>query len=194
MRSIGRIRPFVTINACKTLVNSLVTSRLDYANVLLCGVNNKVVGKLQRIQNTAARLITQTNKHDHITPVLSSLHWLPVPYRLQYMVLVYTFKIMHELAPVYMDNLISEYYPTRSLRSGTAKFLTIPRTRTKSYGERRFDKCAAALWNSLTVDIRHINYLVVFKKALKTHLFTKAYQWFDSLILVILIRIIYFTL
>ena len=49
LRNIGRIRPFISINACKTFANSLVTSRLDYANVLLCGVNNKVLGKLQRI-------------------------------------------------------------------------------------------------------------------------------------------------
>ena len=176
LRNIGRIRPFITINACKTLVNSLVTSRLDYANVLLCGVNNKVLGKLQRIQNTAARLITKTKKHEHITPVLKSLHWLPVPFRVQYKVLLYTFKIRHELAPVYMNELISEYHPPRALRSDSANLLNTPRTRTKSYGEKRFDKCASTLWNSLPVDIRHIHSLAGFKKALKTHLFRIAYQ------------------
>ena len=98
-----------------------------------------------------------------------------MPYRVHYNVL-YTFKIKYKLAPVYMDNLIIEYYPPRSLRSGTAEFLIFPRTRTKSCGERRFDKCTAALWNSLPVDIRHINPLVAFKKALKTHLFVNAYM------------------
>ena len=176
LRNIGRIRPFITINACKTLVNSLVTSRLDYANVLLCGVNNKVLCKLQRIQNTAARLITKTKKHEHITPVLNSLHWLPVPYRVQYKVLLYAYKIRHELAPVYMNELINEYHPPRSLRSDSANLLTIPRTRTKCYGGKRFDMCASTLWNSLPVDIRHINTLAAFKKALKTHLFRNAFQ------------------
>jgi len=157
-------------------VNSLVTSRLDYANVLLCGANCKVIDKLQRIQNTAARLITLTKKRDHITPVLYSLHWVPVPYRVQYKVILYSFKIRHELAPVYMNNLISEYQPIRLLRSDSAKLLNVPRTRTKTYGERRFDKCAANLWNSLPVEIKHIDSLTVFKKALKTHLFKLAYQ------------------
>ena len=100
LRNIGRIRPFITMNACKTLINSLVTSRLDYANVLLAGVNSKVISKLQRVQNTAARLITQTKKHEHITPVLYSLHWLPIPFRVQYKVLIYTYKLKHDLAPV----------------------------------------------------------------------------------------------
>lgn len=176
LRNIGRIRPFITMNACKTLINSLVTSRLDYANVLLAGVNSKVISKLQRVQNTAARLITQTKKHEHITPVLYSLHWLPIPFRVQYKVLIYTYKIKHDLAPVYMNDLISEYKPSRSLRSDSANFLNTPRTRTKGYGERRFDKCAATLWNSLPADMRRIPSLTAFKKALKTHLFKIAFN------------------
>ena len=176
LRNIGRIRPFITVNACKTLVNSLVTSRLDYANVLLSGANSKVISKLQRIQNTAARLITQTKKREHITPTLHTLHWLPVPYRVQYKIILYAFKIRYDHAPVYMNELTREYQPTRSLRSDTAMLLNIPKVRTKNYGERRFDKCAATLWNSLPVEIRRIDSLTVFKKTLKTHLFKSAYQ------------------
>jgi hypothetical protein len=175
LRNIGRIRPYITTDACKTLVNSLVTSRLDYANVLLCGASNGALGKLQRIQNTAARLITKTKKYDHITPVLHSLHWLPVQYRVQYKILVYVFKIRQGLAPVYMNDLISEYHPSRPLRSETANLLNIPRSRTVFYGEKRFDKRAATLWNNLPVKLRHMDTLTAFKKALKTHFFTLAY-------------------
>ena len=80
IRNIGKIRPFITENACKTLVCSLVTSRLDYGNALLYGVNNCILSKLQRVQNTAARFISRRKKHESITPVLISLHWLPVQY------------------------------------------------------------------------------------------------------------------
>lgn len=59
IRNIGRIRTHITENACKTLVCSLVTSRLDYGNALLHGVNSSIITKLQRVQNTAARLITR---------------------------------------------------------------------------------------------------------------------------------------
>ena len=80
IRNIGKIRSFITENACKTLVCSLVTSRLDYGNALLYGENNCILSKLQREQNTAARLISRRKKHESITPVLISLHWLPVQY------------------------------------------------------------------------------------------------------------------
>ena len=63
IRNIGRIRPYISNDACKTLVSAaLVTSRLDYGNVLLFGVNASPITKLKRIQNTAARLIPRTKK------------------------------------------------------------------------------------------------------------------------------------
>ena len=77
IRNIGRIRTYITDDACKTLVNSLVTSRLDYGNVMLYGLPANITNKLQRVQNTAVRLISRTEKHQHITPILVSLHWLP---------------------------------------------------------------------------------------------------------------------
>ncbi|XP_062571108.1 uncharacterized protein LOC134233132 [Saccostrea cucullata] len=82
LRNIGRIRPLITEDACKTLVCSLVTSRLDYANALLYGINTTEIAKLQRIQNTAARIITRSRKREHITPILVSLHWLPIDKRI----------------------------------------------------------------------------------------------------------------
>ena len=77
IRNIGRIRTYITDDACKTLVNSLVTYRLDYENAMLYGLPANITNKLQRVQNTAARLISRTKKHQHITLILVSLHWLP---------------------------------------------------------------------------------------------------------------------
>jgi hypothetical protein len=72
IRNIGRIRTYITDDAFKTLVNSLVTSRLDYGNVMLYGLPANITNKLQRVQNTATRLISRTKKHQHITPILVS--------------------------------------------------------------------------------------------------------------------------
>ena len=86
---------YITEEVSKTLVCALVTTRLDMGNALLLyGENTNIISKLQRVQNIAARLITRSKKHDHITPVLMSLHWLPVRYRIQYtlLLLVCTFK------------------------------------------------------------------------------------------------------
>jgi hypothetical protein len=74
IRNIGRIRSYTTEDACKTLVCWLVASRLDYGHALLYGVITNIISNLQRVQNTAARLITRSKKHDHITSVLMSLH------------------------------------------------------------------------------------------------------------------------
>ena len=175
-RNIGRIRPYISEDACKTLVISLVTSRLDYSNALLYGVNKQRTNKLQRAQNAAARLITRTRKSDHITPVLMCLHWLPVEFRSQYKLLLYVYKALNDLAPLYLKELITPYKPARSLRSESAFLLQVPRTRTKTYGERRFDKVAATLWNALPAHLRMAKSIDRFKSGLKTHLYRKAFN------------------
>lgn len=179
IRNIGRIRSLISVEACKTLVCSLVTSRLDYGNALLYGTNTNIISKLQRVQNTAARLITRKRKFDSITPVLISLHWLPIHYRCQYKLLLYVYNAQHGKAPSYLQNLITPYKPSRSLRSENSMLLHPPNdVRTKSYGERRFDKAAPTLWNNLPSSLRSVNSLVVFKKQLKTHLFRTAFKDF----------------
>ncbi|XP_071170859.1 uncharacterized protein [Mytilus edulis] len=139
IRNIGRIRPFITEEACKTLVCALVNSRLDYGNALLYGLSATSIQRLQSVQNTAARVITRKRKYNHITPILKSLHWLSVTYQCQYK-LVYVFKALHEKAPVYLQELVQIYKPMRAIRSKYSMILTTPRVRTKTYGERRFDK------------------------------------------------------
>ncbi|KAK2144650.1 hypothetical protein NP493_4157g00011 [Ridgeia piscesae] len=71
------IRYYLTTEAAKSAINALVTSRLDYCNSLLHNIPLSQTARLQHVQNNAARLITGTSKHDHITPVLKELHWLP---------------------------------------------------------------------------------------------------------------------
>jgi len=78
--------------AAETLIHSLVTSKVDYCNSLLYGVPNQLIQKLQSVQNAAARPLTYTNKLEHIKPLLKQLHWLPVELRIQYKILLMTFK------------------------------------------------------------------------------------------------------
>ncbi len=55
-----------------------MTSRLDYCNALLGGCSARLINKLQMVKNAAARVLIRTRKYDHISPVLSTLHWLPI--------------------------------------------------------------------------------------------------------------------
>ena len=77
IRNIGKVRKYINGETCKIMVNNLITSQLDYCNGLYHGLPNYLLTRLQRVQNTAARLISRTRKFDHISPVLIELHWLP---------------------------------------------------------------------------------------------------------------------
>ena len=75
LRNIYKIKKYLTIDARKSLIQATVTSRLDYCNSLLSGLPDKLIKKSEHIQNACARLITNTPKYHHITPVLKHLHW-----------------------------------------------------------------------------------------------------------------------
>ena len=64
------------------------------------------MSKLQRIQNSAAWLVCSTPRFNHITPVLFSLHWVPIAYRIEFKILVLTFKAIYQLAPSCICNLV----------------------------------------------------------------------------------------
>ena len=97
-------------------VHALVISRLDYGNAVLYGITEALTTKLQMVQNSAARLISRQRKHQHITPVLNKLHWLPVCWRVKHTLLVLVFSALHELAPKYIQDLVTPYSPNRNLR------------------------------------------------------------------------------
>ena len=85
---LSSIRHYFTTEATTSAINALLTSRLDYCNSLLVNLPASQIFRLQRIRNYTARLITRTSRHDHITPVLMGLHWLPVASRIHFKVLV----------------------------------------------------------------------------------------------------------
>ena len=84
IRDIRRIRHLLPLSTATALANSLVSSKLDYCNSLYSGISQTNLNKLQRIQNSLARVITNTSKYQHITPTLKKLHWLPIKQRIDY--------------------------------------------------------------------------------------------------------------
>ena len=157
------------------LVHAFITARLDYRNSILYGLPKRLIQRLQRIQNTAARLVTRTNRDDHITPVLKGLHWLPVQERIMFKILLLTYKTIHGTAPSYLSELVSSYTPSRSLRSSSTNLLCRRKTKLLQYGGRSFFSAAPKLWNELPDSVRKCESLDVFKSALKKHLFCNAY-------------------
>ena len=71
---IDRIRHLLDQNLTERLVHAFITSRIDYCNSLLHGLNKCALKPIQTIQNSAARLVTRSSRSQHITPILHTLH------------------------------------------------------------------------------------------------------------------------
>ena len=91
---------------------------------------------------------------------------------------MYVFKSLHGIAPVYLQDLLTVYKPTISLRSENSMRIQTPQVKTKSYGIRRFDMAASTLWNNLPGDLRVLDSVDILKSKPKTHLFGLAYHDF----------------
>ena len=126
------------------------------------GISGYNINRLQRIQNSAARIVTNTRKYDHITPIL------------QINTLATCYKSINDMAPEYLCELVSIRKSSRKLRSSSQILLQVPVSRLKPYVDWAFSLAAPTLWNRFVADIRKILNLENFKSILKTHLFKVA--------------------
>ena len=173
IRKIARIRHNLDQLTCATLTSALVLSRLDFHNGLLVNLPNATLQPLKLAQNAAARLVTRAKKRDHVGPLYTSLHWLPVQKRIMYKILVLVYKTLYNCAsPKYMSDMLSLYVPARRLRSSTATLLLNKPQCRKAIGERAFTVAGPTLWNSLPDSLRATATLDTFKRNLKTYLFS----------------------
>ncbi len=113
--ALHNIRKIRTEHAAQLLVQALVISRLDYCNALLAGLPSNTIKPLQMIQNAAARLVFNEPKRAHVTPLLISLHWLPVAACIQFKTLMLAYRTTTGSAPTYFHSLMTIYIPSRSL-------------------------------------------------------------------------------
>ena len=171
LRKIRRIRKYLTTSATKTLIQSLFISRLDYASCLLLGVAKYKIDQLQKLQNTAARIILNKDRSHNAHSLLYELHWLPVHIRINFRCLVYVYKCLNGLAPDYMSELIIPVVNEKHLRSSDKVLLYQPRTRT-TYGDRAFSNYGPKLWNKLPKYIQCASSQNQFRKLLKTFFFS----------------------
>ena len=177
LHKISSVRSLITEGVATTLMTSLVLSRLDYCNSVLFGISQEYLDKLQLIQNHASKIVKKKKKHDHVTPLLKELHWLPIKHRINYKIALLCFKCLNGMAPVYLTNLLKIYQPTRALRSSNDRFILVkPEMNLKSYGERTFIYAGPHIWNSLPYTIRSLSNINTFKSQLKSHFFRLAFE------------------
>jgi len=122
-------------------------------------------------QNAAARLVTETHRCDHITPVLRQLHWLPVRRRVDSKVACLVHQSLSGQTPAYLADDIQLVTDTdrRLLRSAAVRTCFVPRTHD-SFGDRSFSAASPRVWNSLPPQVQDMNF-ARFQHKLKTFLF-----------------------
>ena len=176
LHSISKIRKYLDEVTVKTLVHAFITCKLDNLNSILAGIPDYAMNKLQMVQNNAARLITRTDRRDHITGVLVDLHWLPIVARIDYKVLLFVYKALNGIGPSYLSDLLHLKQHKRNTRS-SEDFLMLdhPKTHFKTLGDRTFTFTAVDQWNVLPLELRASQSLSTFKKHLKTFLFNRSY-------------------
>ena len=133
LRNINQ-RTFLSDDSTALLVHAFISSKLDFMNSILVNIPDCHLRRLQAIQNTAARIVTRTERIDHITPVLITFHWLPIKYRIIYKKCLLTFKVISGTAPKYLCNLVDIHAPVRSLRSSHQRLLREKRYNMESAG------------------------------------------------------------
>ena len=167
IRHLSRIKFFLTTDQLNLLACTLVLSTLDYCNSLYYGLSAELIGKLQSVQNSAARLVCKVNGYDKVRSdeLFHKLHWLKIRERIAYKVLLIVFKCVSGHAPVDLMDML------KPAKSGRTKKLEA-RKCNGVMGDRAFSVCGPRLWNALPSYLRVIEDVVDFKKKLKTYLFT----------------------
>ena len=136
---INKIWPMLNMEACKTLMQGLVISLLDYSNAILAGLPKNIIRKLQRVQNIAAKIILNRDRSS-VTECLKQLHRLPVRERIRHKTLTLVHKCLMGNVPMYLQDLLQEHEGgQRHLRSNMKwKHLKIPHTKKKTFAARSF--------------------------------------------------------
>ena len=181
LRALRHIRNFLDPSSARLFATALVGSKLDYCNFLCAGMSQRNIHRLQRVQNSASRIVLgASTKLDNNTG-LKLLHWLPVSYRIDYKVSLLIFKTLTLGQPAYLNSLLDIYVPPRDLRSASnGLLLTVPRVHSVT-ASRSFSVFGPQTWNSLPKSVRDLASphqrasVAAFKTALKTALFAAAF-------------------
>ena len=188
IRDLRRLRSSLNLHTASIIATSLVQTKLDYCNSLYLNLPDCEINRLQYIQNSLARAVTQSSRFAHITPVLKSLHWLKIKERILYKTISITYKTLETSQPVYLSKLLAIYEGPSTRSSNLVTLQRPPNPSRSKISDRSYYFAAPQIWNSLPPQLRqpcskldpnnqricalsHAN----FHSQLKTHLFQLSY-------------------
>ncbi len=111
---ITKLRPVESRAEMELIIHAFISSCLDYCNSLFTCLSKTSLNCLQVVQNAAAKLLTKSSKRSLVTPILISLHWLPIRFRIQFKILMITFRALHSRAQAYIKEPLQYYITCRN--------------------------------------------------------------------------------
>ena len=113
-----------------TIATALVSSKLDYCNSLY---HNIALRDILKLQHCLARVVTQFPRFSHSLPLIKSLHWLPVQYRIIFNICTITYQVLLSKQPAYLHSLLTPARQPRQLRSSNSNLLFVPSVKTNVF-------------------------------------------------------------
>jgi hypothetical protein len=181
LRRLRALRGLLGQAVTARLVTAFILSRLDYCNAVLTGLPASTLAPLQRVLHAAARVVCDLKPRDHISESIRALHWLPIKQRIEFKLCLLVHHTVNGRAPSYLRDLItpSVSVPRRStLRSASHHNLLLQSSHRK-FGDRSFSVAGPRAWNALPIELKTITDTLLFKRKLKTFLFTAAHGGVD---------------
>ena len=171
IRKLSQIKGFLSEEHLKQLVCSHVFMRLDYCNSLYYGINSNLIGKMQHVQNCAARLVSKKRiASGGLDQVMKDFHWLKVKYRPIYKILLIVHNCLLGKAPEEIIQMIQYGDSSRTMNLQVTRF-------HNKYGCRAFSHTGPKLWNLLPKDVRDVVDTTMFKKNLKSFLMLRGEEF-----------------
>ena len=124
---------------------------LKFSDVHLCDTIQKRIALIETARHES--IVTMSPPFTCSLPLLRSLHWLPVRFKILFKI---NFKTLCEKQPVYLHSMLATSLPSRSLRLNNDNSLSVPRVKTNT-GARAFHSCAPSLWNNLPLFVYSAN-------------------------------------
>ena len=164
--ALKRVRPFIPTDVAVQIYNALILPHFDYCSPVWDGLSGCLSDKLQKLQNRAARVITQSPFDTSSNLLLTMLKWEKLSLRRKKQKALIMYKTLNELAPDYLQCLFTQRHVNDyNLRNLEGK-LSLPKPNT-NYLKRSFCYSGACLWNNLPQELKSVCSIGQFKRGIK---------------------------
>ena len=151
-------------SALTSLYNSIVKPHFRYCCSMWGCAGTTEINRLQKLQNRAARIVTNSSFDTPSNQLIETLGWKTINEAIDIQSKTIVFKSLNELAPLYLRSLFGKNSKSTSYRlRNTSTDLRLPKKRTEN-GKKSFSSRGAKLWNSLSANCKKPASLSTFKQ------------------------------